>query len=125
MSSYQPSQIYAALTTESVPLPVMSSKQKDLCLQQTVESPPKRSPPTRSNEIQVSALAELTHVPDRCRISITVNSKKDDVQEAKNSVSRRMDYILQVLNNHQIKVGDIGPISLLSARSVSSAKTFA
>ena len=104
MSSYQPSKIYAALgTAEQIPLPVMDNKIKNQMSMKSSETPPKRSPPTRENEIQVSASAEISLIPDRCRISITVNSRKDDVQEAKNSVSRRLDYILQVLNNHQVK----------------------
>ena len=98
MSSYKPTQIYAAINTN----PQTVSKAAPVV--PVDEHPPKRSPPTRANEIQVSAVGELTLPPDRCRVTVTVSSRKDDAQEAKNSVVRRLDYILQVLSNHQVKV---------------------
>ena len=97
MSTYKPTQIYAAINTNP------QTVQKAAPVTPVEEQPPKRSPPTRINEIQVSAVGELTLPPDRCRMTITVTSKKDDAQEAKNSVVRRLDYILQVLTNHQVK----------------------
>lgn len=61
---------------------------------------------TRQNEIQVSATGEVSVQPDRCRVNLTVGSRKDVAQEAMNSVVRRLDYILQVLNNNQVKVSE-------------------
>ena len=59
------------------------------------------SPP---RDVQVCASSECSMPPDRCRTCIFISSKKDEVQDAKNSVARRLDYVLQVLNNHQVKV---------------------
>ena len=56
------------------------------------------------NEIKVSALGELSLAPDRCTVTISVSSRKENVQDAKNSVSRRSDYIIQTLYNHHAKV---------------------
>ena len=100
MAQFESSQIFAALKSRSQ----SKSDQNNSKKISQEEVFPARTPPTRSNEIQVSATAELSLPPDKCRITIFVSSKKDNVQEAKNSVSRRLEYILQVLNNYHIKV---------------------
>nr|XP_002740018.1 PREDICTED: interleukin-1 receptor-associated kinase 1-binding protein 1-like [Saccoglossus kowalevskii] len=58
-------------------------------------------------EIQVSATGEAFLAPDRARVTITVTSTKENVLDAKNSVTRRLDYILQSLQTHGVKEGDI------------------
>ncbi|CAG2209541.1 Interleukin-1 receptor-associated kinase 1-binding protein 1 [Mytilus edulis] len=58
-------------------------------------------------QIQVSAIGEVTHPPDRCKLVIKIVSEKNDVEEAKSSVKRRFDYVLQTLHNHSIKESDI------------------
>ena len=59
-------------------------------------------PPDRN--IRVTAVGEVSLPPDRCRIVIEIISKKESPQDAKNSVSRRLDYIMQTLQNHTVKV---------------------
>ena len=55
-------------------------------------------------QISVSGVAELTIAPDRYSITIKCNASKDTVQDAKNSVMRRTDYIVQSLQNSALKV---------------------
>ena len=57
-----------------------------------------------SNEIEVIATGEVSRAPDRCRVLISISSTKDIAQDAKNSVTRRLDYILQTLQNEKIQV---------------------
>lgn len=94
MSTYRPAQIFA--TVNSAPHTKQIKKQEFVDDGTTL--------PTNENEIQVTATGEVTFPPDRCRVTISVNSVKDQAQEAKNSVARRVDYILQTLANHQIRV---------------------
>ncbi|KAK6170224.1 hypothetical protein SNE40_018670 [Patella caerulea] len=56
--------------------------------------------------ILVSAVGEVCLQPNNCRITISVTAKKDDAKDAKSSVSRRIEYIQQCLNNHGIKQND-------------------
>lgn len=56
------------------------------------------------NHIQVTAIGEVSEPPDRCRVYVSVKSNKEQVQDVKNSVARRLDYVIQTLHNHQIKV---------------------
>ena len=53
---------------------------------------------------KASATGEVTLAPDICMFSIVVSSQKDRLQDAKNSVVRRVDYILQALRNKRVKV---------------------
>ena len=94
MAGYIPAQVFASINTK----PELSQR-----LQETFTKEDKVKD-IQGNEIQVSANGELSLQPDRCKITVSVQSKKDTAQDAKNSVSRRLDYILQTLNNHQIKV---------------------
>ena len=103
MAHYEASQVFAAL--KSAHLGSQAKNDRSNVQKTDIDDTcPKRTLPTKSNEIQVSATADMSLSPDKSRITIFVSSKKDNVQEAKNSVSRRLDYILQVLNNHHIKV---------------------
>ena len=96
MASYRPTKIYASLGSQ----PTVSPPKK----LPKVKEDMKKSTTANPNEIQVSAIGELSVTPDRCRMQIAITSKKERAQEAKNSVSRRLDYILQTLHNHQVKV---------------------
>lgn len=58
-------------------------------------------------QIQVSAVGEVTHPPDRCKLVVKIVSQKNNVEEAKSSVTRRLEYVLQTLYNHSIKESDI------------------
>ncbi|RUS86361.1 hypothetical protein EGW08_005879 [Elysia chlorotica] len=57
-------------------------------------------------QISVSGVGELTIAPDRYSITIKCHASKDTVQDAKNSVMRRTDYIVQSLQNSALKEGD-------------------
>ena len=94
MTGHRPAQIFASINTQPE-----ASKQ----VRETVVKEDKLKH-IEGNEIQVSTNGEMSLQPDRCKIAISVQSKKETAQDAKNSVSRRLDYILQTLNNHQIKV---------------------
>lgn len=58
----------------------------------------------RPKDIQVTATGEVVFAPDVCRLVITISSQKEAAQDVKNSVTRRLDYVLQTLRNHQIRV---------------------
>ena len=60
--------------------------------------------------IQVTAVGEVSLPPDRCRINVKIHSVKDNVQDVKNSIQRRLDYILQTFQNHNVKVN--APVEL-------------
>nr|XP_033793432.1 interleukin-1 receptor-associated kinase 1-binding protein 1 [Geotrypetes seraphini] len=55
-----------------------------------------------SREVHVIGHAELSAAPDRARVSIQVNSQKDVAGEAKSSVCRRLDYIVQSVRRQGI-----------------------
>ena len=97
MSHLSPSKVYAALPT------VGNKRQKT-----SVDTDENVSPLTNitlsDRRIQVSAVGEVTLPPDRSRLTIKVRSQKENVQDAKDSVTRRLDYIMQTLTNHGIKV---------------------
>ncbi|XP_072035347.1 interleukin-1 receptor-associated kinase 1-binding protein 1-like [Amphiura filiformis] len=58
-------------------------------------------------EIQVWATGEAVLTPDRASVRIVVSSKKEQAGEAKSSVARRLDYIVQTLHTHNVKEGDV------------------
>ncbi|KAG2468137.1 interleukin-1 receptor-associated kinase 1-binding protein 1 homolog [Polypterus senegalus] len=59
--------------------------------------------PSAEREIQVTGTARLSTLPDRARLYLRVSSRKDSAAEAKNSVSRRLDYILMTLRQHGLQ----------------------
>ncbi|XP_054752604.2 interleukin-1 receptor-associated kinase 1-binding protein 1-like [Lytechinus pictus] len=61
----------------------------------------------KCREIQVSAVGEAFATPNRSRVSVVVRSQKETVAESKNSVSRRLDYVIQTLHTHNVKEGDV------------------
>ncbi|XP_013401032.1 interleukin-1 receptor-associated kinase 1-binding protein 1 [Lingula anatina] len=94
---YRPTQIYASFSNPADDDRNKAKGEVDL----------KKDKCARMRQVQVQALGEISFPPDRCKVTIVSSSRKDNVQEAKNSVTRRLDYILQVLHNHQVKEGDI------------------
>ncbi|XP_069462389.1 interleukin-1 receptor-associated kinase 1-binding protein 1 [Ambystoma mexicanum] len=58
---------------------------------------------TVPREVHVSGVAELSAPPDRAQVSVQLNSSKDTAADAKNSVNRRLEYILQCLRQHGVK----------------------
>ncbi|KAJ8355740.1 hypothetical protein SKAU_G00185340 [Synaphobranchus kaupii] len=65
--------------------------------------PPTREPQTSGREVQVTGSCELSGPPDRATLCISVSSSKDSVNDVTNSVSRRLEYILQALRQHEVK----------------------
>lgn len=63
--------------------------------------------PTKSREIQVWATGDAFATPNRGRVSVVVRSQKETVADSKNSVSRRLDYVIQTLHTHNVKEGDV------------------
>ncbi|XP_067882945.1 interleukin-1 receptor-associated kinase 1-binding protein 1 homolog isoform X2 [Heterodontus francisci] len=63
-------------------------------------------------EVQVSASAEVSAPPNRARLYVMVASKKETAAAAKGSVNRRLDYIVQSVRGHGVRVcvifGDFG-----------------
>ncbi|XP_071495535.1 interleukin-1 receptor-associated kinase 1-binding protein 1-like [Diadema antillarum] len=62
---------------------------------------------SKSRQIQVWAVGEAFAAPNRVRVSVVVRSQKETVADAKNSVSRRVDYVIQTLHTHNVKEGDV------------------
>ncbi|XP_078504224.1 interleukin-1 receptor-associated kinase 1-binding protein 1 [Lissotriton helveticus] len=54
-------------------------------------------------EVHVSAVAELSAAPDRARVSVHLSSCKETAIEAKSSVNRRLDYILQSIRQYGVQ----------------------
>lgn len=48
-------------------------------------------------EIQVTGTAEVSYPADRVSVRVSVGNSKESVKEVSNSVSRRLEYILQAL----------------------------
>lgn len=57
-------------------------------------------------ELTVSGIGEMCLPPDRVKLNLIVVSVKSNIQEAKESVKRRMDYIDQTLRNYGVKEED-------------------
>ncbi|KAM3932403.1 interleukin-1 receptor-associated kinase 1-binding protein 1 [Leptodactylus fuscus] len=53
-------------------------------------------------EVQVTGTAELSAAPDRARVCILVSSSKGAAAEAKSSVLRRLEYIVQTLRQRGV-----------------------
>ncbi|XP_030643166.1 interleukin-1 receptor-associated kinase 1-binding protein 1 homolog [Chanos chanos] len=62
--------------------------------------------PRPLREIQVTGCAELCSPPDRATVTISVSNSKESVNDVTNSITRRVDYILQTLRQHEVKEGD-------------------
>ncbi|XP_020795630.2 interleukin-1 receptor-associated kinase 1-binding protein 1 homolog [Boleophthalmus pectinirostris] len=61
----------------------------------------------RARELQVTGTAELRSPADRASVRVCVSSSKESVNEATDSVSRRIDYILQCVRTHGINNEDV------------------
>lgn len=60
----------------------------------------------RDRQIQVTGVGEVSVPPDRFSLTVRIFSKKDNVQDAKNSVTRRLDYVKQSFANHNVQEND-------------------
>ncbi|KAM6992584.1 interleukin-1 receptor-associated kinase 1-binding protein 1 homolog [Tautogolabrus adspersus] len=66
----------------------------------------RQSPGNRSREVQVTGTAEVCCPADRVSVRVSVGSSKDSVNEVTNSVSRRLEYILQAVRQHGVSDKD-------------------
>ncbi|XP_067674315.1 interleukin-1 receptor-associated kinase 1-binding protein 1-like [Haliotis asinina] len=101
MASYRPVRVFAEMQNR----PVEKSPHKIIQFDDNRAACEPVSPGDR--QIRVTAVGEVSQPPDLCRFTVRVTSKKDNPQDAKNSVARRLDYIVQTLQNHGIKEEDL------------------
>ena len=88
--AYQPSQVFASFTPqteETKHLPSNVQKGNKLV-----------------REVQVSSTGESFLAPDRATVQVVVTSSKDSIGDVKSSTTRRLDYIIQTLHTHNVKV---------------------
>ncbi|KAG7240212.1 hypothetical protein INR49_027023 [Caranx melampygus] len=64
------------------------------------------SPSSRVRELRVTGSAEVCCPADRVSVRVSVGNSKESVNEVTNSVSRRLEYILQSLRQHGIRDND-------------------
>ncbi|KAI2649632.1 hypothetical protein H4Q32_015617 [Labeo rohita] len=64
---------------------------------------------TQSNArvVQMTGCAELSCPPDRATVTISVKNSKENVNDVTNSVTRRLEYILQTVRQHDVKEENI------------------
>lgn len=55
-------------------------------------------------QVEVTGSAEVSVGPDRASVIVTVTHSKENVTDCSNSVTRRLDYILQTLRQHSLTV---------------------
>ncbi|KAM9339470.1 interleukin-1 receptor-associated kinase 1-binding protein 1 homolog [Symphorus nematophorus] len=60
----------------------------------------------RLREVQVTGTAEVCCPADRVSVRVSVGSSKESVNEATNSVSRRLEYVLQAVRQHGVSDSD-------------------
>ena len=98
MSTFKPSQAFASVlgspSKANIEKNALSSNDENQLTEAHVSS----------RVITVSAVGEVTLPPDRCKLTVRVESEKESVQDVKDSVTRRVDYIIQTLHNHSLKV---------------------
>lgn len=57
-----------------------------------------------AREVQVTGSAEVSCPADRATVSVSFKNSKESVNDVTNSISRRVEYILQTLRQHHVKV---------------------
>ena len=60
--------------------------------------------PYSSREIQVTGHTEMSCQADKASMRISLSNNKESVNDVSNSISRRVEYILQALRQHDVKV---------------------
>jgi len=114
MSVTRPAQVFASITRTGINKTSTETKTLNPYIENLPEEVIHTNMVNSSNEITVCAVGELSLVPDLCKVMITLGNRKEQVQDVKNSVSRRTDYIMQTLTNHQIKDSDVTTSKVLS-----------
>ncbi|KAI1897647.1 hypothetical protein AGOR_G00085420 [Albula goreensis] len=94
-----PARVFAALlpTSDSI-----FRDENERSLVRTLQQPT-HEPQASGREVQVTGSSELSCPPDKATLHISVSSSKDSVNDVTNSVSRRLEYILQALRQHEVK----------------------
>ncbi len=54
--------------------------------------------------ISVNSTGEFSLPPDKVKLNVVIKSCKENIEDAKQSVQRRYEYIYQSLRKHRIKV---------------------
>ena len=70
-------------------------------------SKPNEQIPHTSNtkrSISVNAAGEFSLPPDKVKLTVVIKSIKENINDAKQSVIRRYDYVYQTLRKNRIKV---------------------
>ena len=108
MSNYTPSRVFASLGNRGVaPTPSNDPNWKENNIfghSSEAQGAVTMDRMKTNRNVQVTAVGEVSLPPDRCRVTIRIHSQKDNVADVKNSIQRRLDYILQTLQNHNVKV---------------------
>lgn len=108
MSNNVPSQVFASITTrgkqQSLARREIDRFQSENMFSNITENFQIKDTEKSERMIKVTAVGEVSLPPDRCRVAVKIQSLKDNVQDVKNSIQRRLDYVLQTLNNHNVKV---------------------
>ncbi|KAL0967142.1 hypothetical protein UPYG_G00248350 [Umbra pygmaea] len=60
-----------------------------------------------AREVHVTGSAEISCAADRATLSVSVTNSKETVNDVTNSISRRVEYILQTLRQHDVKEEDV------------------
>ena len=100
MTSYTPSKAFASIVSQGKPktdVQQFTTKTDDIMISNNSNEKSDRL-------IKVTAVGEVSLPPDRCRVAVRIHSQKDNVQDVKNSIQRRLDYVLQTFQNHNVKV---------------------
>ncbi|CAD5113204.1 DgyrCDS2391 [Dimorphilus gyrociliatus] len=103
MSGFRPAHMFAELSNDNRP----ATKAQELCTMKQLEDEISKVKSGYKREIQVSSSAEFRVNTDRARVMFYLFSSKNSAAESKNSVNRRLDYLLQTLKNHNVKETDI------------------
>lgn len=88
-----PSRVFAAILPAAGREFTDNEKEKGL----EVLAVNRQSPSNRVREVQVTGTAEVCCPADRVSVRVSVGNSKESVNEVTNSVSRRLEYILQAL----------------------------
>uniref|UniRef100_A0A8C5L6L8 Interleukin-1 receptor-associated kinase 1-binding protein 1 n=1 Tax=Jaculus jaculus TaxID=51337 RepID=A0A8C5L6L8_JACJA len=80
---------------------------KPACVGDAAPYPPPAQAQAVSREVHVSGAAEVAAAPDRALVAVRVSSTKEAAAEAKKSVSRRLDYITQSLQQHGLQAENV------------------
>ncbi|XP_010902593.1 interleukin-1 receptor-associated kinase 1-binding protein 1 homolog [Esox lucius] len=87
-----PSRVFAAL------LPHAGDVYRDENILRTVQQTQKSA-----REVHVTGSAEISCSADRATFSVSITNSKETVNDVTNSVSRRVEYVLQTLRQHNVK----------------------